>query len=289
MKNLETLYPDNETAWNEAQLAAAKARLLAEAERRVGVIQLPADYDADTFGLKYKALNTQKDAIQTKLTDQNTKIGNAKASTDDAEAIALLAEIQQDLVTIEADYNKLLNDASSAKEAYEAEKLANVAVQDALAEVSALLNGGTYNEVEYKSIAQLLAPDVANRFDAEVQGQQSLINAVTSNLAASFAAETVRADRQDVKDKDGKVTTPGFDNRIVAIKSAVNQLRTLAANESDNATANNTFEAAIATADVPAASTAAKNGISEVATGAGLTFFNRKASCQPRSQLMKQE
>ena len=274
VKNLETLYPDNETAWNEAQLAAAKARLLAEAERRVGVIQLPADYDADTFGLKYKALNTQKDAIQTKLTDQNTKIGNAKASTDDAEAIALLAEIQQDLVTIEADYNKLLNDASSAKEAYEAEKLANVAVQDALAEVSALLNGGTYNEVEYKSIAQLLAPDVANRFDAEVQGQQSLINAVTSNLAASFAAETVRADRQDVKDKDGKVTTPGFDNRIVAIKSAVNQLRTLAANESDNATANNTFEAAIATADVPAAITAAKNGISEVATGAGLTFFN---------------
>ena len=278
IKTLSDSYAANETAWNKEQLAAAKARMLAQANNSVASVSknLPeADYSKDVYGKKADDLNKTKKEISDALTDLNTKIEEAENSTDDAEAIALLAAVVEKLNGdngIIKQTEKLGTDAKNAEKEYTAEKDANKALAGEISVLKASLNGG---EIDGKKYAGVAATAGTTLFTDEISAVQAAINAIEADVNASFAAETVRADRNDVKNDKGEVTKTGFDSRIATATAQINNLLTLAKNEADNANAYNKFSKSMADAKIEEAAAKAKAELNkdDVATGDGRAYY----------------
>jgi len=271
---LITDYASNETTWNANQVAAAKTRMLNEAQRRIDAVEgnLPATYDAATYGLK----NTTLNADLKKITDALAGVKTAKTTAegqDGATAIAALSEVAKSLEAIEADFNKLKGDAETAKNEYKAETDANKVLTDALTEIDVLLNGGTLNKVDYKSVTTLL--NGANDFTAEIGNQTSAISTLQTDISTSYGAETLRKDQDDTV-VDGKVTKVGYTNRAAEIKAAVESLRALAELEAENLAAKDAFDKKVTDAKVTDDITKAGTDIAAVTDplGKGLKFFS---------------
>lgn len=265
-------YAANETAWNANQVAAAKTRMLNEAQRRIDAVEgnLPATYDAATYGL----MNTTLNADLKKITEALAGVKTAKTTAegqDGATAIAALSEVAKSLEAIEADFKKLKGDAETAKKEYKAETDANKVLTDALTEIDVLLNGGTLNKVDYKSVVTLL--NGANNFTTEIGNQTSAISTLQTDISKSYGAETLRKDQDDTV-VDGKVTKVGYTNRAAEIKAAVESLRALAELEADNLAAKEAFDKKVTDAKVTDDITKAGTDLSTVATKDGLAFFS---------------
>lgn len=264
IKDLTDSYSSNETAWNAAQLEAAKTSLLEEATRRADVIK-PADgYDAKTYGKAAAELNAKNDAIKAKIAEIQGSIETAKTSDKDADAIALLATVVKDLETVEADYNALNGAAKKAAEEYAADQKALAELQGEVERLGALLNGGEYNKVTYNGVAKI---DGNNRFTTEISNVNALITAITGDINTSNTNETVRKDRDAEK---------GYTSRLKTIEGQINNLLGLAANEAANDKANGDFDKAYAEAKVDADIAAADAALVKAATGGGLAFFQKK-------------
>ena len=271
---LKDNYAANETAWNAAQLKDTKDRLLTDAERRINALELPASYAFDDYGKTNTVLNDTLAKIKTDLAAQQAKVDAAKGYSEaqTPEAIALLAEIATDVDKLQTRATAMKDKAAKAKSEYTAEKNAKKGIADITAEYEIKLNGGKYGKVDYKGVA---ASYTGTRIDftTDIAAVQGDIDQLNADLAASFTAETVRKDLEDVKDKDGKVTKKGFTTRANELKAAVDQLLVYAANETANDKANSDFNDALTAAKVGDLITAANTDINKVATGDGLAFF----------------
>lgn len=268
IKALSDNYATNETKWNKANTEAAKARLLADADRRVKDLAVPTeDYDVETYGKTATELNEELKPIRTAVAGVSTEIETAKNSSDDAAAIALLSEVVTKLEGIQKDFTALTTKAKNAETEYAAEKAAKADFDKTIAKLKASYSGGKVDNVEYKGIAAEAGESSSSRFTAEISNVKALITALESEVAASFANETLRVDSKDVtevKDEAGNVTTAakeGYTTRATSIDTAISNLITLAKAEKANDDAKTAFEKKVADAKVAAAITKAETDI----------------------------
>ena len=265
-------YAANEVDWTEAQLLAAKTRMLDDADRRIAELKLPAsDYAAADYGLKTVDLNTKLNSYKTELSDLSDDVDAAR-SADASEAIALLADIQAALEELSKKVAALETEANAVKTAYAAERKAFSDLEAKYALYDAMLNGGTVGTKDYPGVAASYTGDRIN-FTDEIAAQNTAITALVGEVQASFTAETLVKDLEDVV-KDGKVTKKGYTSRINAISDTITLLLGYAANETANDKANADFATALTAAGVEALITQAGTDIAAVATGDGLTYFN---------------
>lgn len=268
---LNDAYAAKETLWNDNQLQAAKTRMLDDADRRIAELKLPAAFTAADYGKKAEDLNKKLGEYQTTLNDLSDEVDGARVK-EAGEAIALLADIQTSLEALSKKVSELNTEADNAKTAYTAQKNAKAGIDAIITEYTAKLNGGTVGKTEYPGVIASYT-GIRIDFNVEVADQQAEIDVIKDDLASSFAAETVVADLEDVKDEKGKVTKEGFNTRVNALKTAVDQLLTYAANETANDKANAEFSEADTKAKVNDLIAQAENDI-KVATGDALTYFN---------------
>lgn len=285
INTLTNSYKANEEAWNKAQVAAAKDRLVAEANRYVTTINssLPEEeYKATEYGkaadmlnkgngkegdeeLKgYNKLKDEASAIQTKI---NEAVGKG-----DAEAIAVLSEVVKDAKKVNDSVTKLVATAADAKDEYDADQKALATLNGTVSEVRAMLNGGEYNKVKYDGVKK--AAGDKDYFTVEISNVNALIDAASTEITTSGTNETVRVDQEDKKEGD-KVTKKGYTNRLAEIKTQITNLLSLAANEKKNDAALADFNKALADAKVSDAITAAETALADdkVCTGDGRAFF----------------
>lgn len=285
INTLTNSYKANEEAWNKAQVAAAKDRLVEEANRYVTTINssLPEEeYKATEYGkaadmlnkgngkegdeeLKgYNKLKDEANAIQTKI---NEAVGKG-----DAEAIAVLSEVVKDAKKVNDSVTKLVATAADAKKEFEADQKALATLNGTVSEVRAMLNGGEYNKVKYDGVKK--AAGDKDYFTVEISNVNALIDAASTEITTSGTNETVRVDQEDKKEGD-KVTKKGYTNRLAEIKTQITNLLSLAANEKDNDAALAAFNKALADAKVSDAITAAETALADdkVCTGDGRAFF----------------
>ncbi|MDO5482306.1 MAG: hypothetical protein Q4F47_04630 [Bacteroidaceae bacterium] len=263
---IETLtadYEANDGAWNKAQLAAAKVRLLQEATRRAEAVVLEDSYDEAVYGKKATDFNTANAAIAAALEKVKNSIDEANkfAADKDAEAIALLATVVEDLKKIEADFNKLSEDAKKAKDEFAADQAALKELNGQVALSQAKLNGGKYNNVDYKGVAATATIDI---FTDEIAAVNAAVTTIAGEITASGTAETVRADR----DKEN-----GYATRLTAIGAQIDNLLALAAAEAANEAANAEFIKVVADAKVADKFAEAKTKVEAAATLEGEAFF----------------
>ena len=285
INTLTNNYKANEEAWNKAQVAAAKDRLVEEANRYVTTINssLPQEaYKAAEYGkaadmlnngngkegdeeLKgYNKLKEEANAIQAKI-DQAVGKG-------DAEAIAVLSEVVKDAKKVNDSVTKLVATAADAKKEFEADQKALATLNGTVSEVRAMLNGGEYNKVKYDGVKK--AAGDKDYFTEEIYNVNTLINAASTEITTSGTNETVRVDQEDKKEGD-KVTKKGYTTRLAEIKTQINNLLSLAANEKANDAAFAAFNKALTDAKVSDAITAAETALADdkVCTGDGRAFF----------------
>lgn len=285
INTLTNNYKANEEAWNKAQVAAAKDRLVEEANRYVTTINssLPQEaYKAAEYGkaadmlnngngkegdeeLKgYNKLKEEANAIQAKI-DQAVGKG-------DAEAIAVLSEVVKDAKKVNDSVTKLVATAADAKKEFEADQKALATLNGTVSEVRAMLNGGEYNKVKYDGVKK--AAGDKDYFTEEISNVNTLINAASTEITTSGTNETVRVDQEDKKEGD-KVTKKGYTTRLAEIKTQINNLLSLAANEKANDAAFAAFNKDLTDAKVSDAITAAETALADdkVCTGDGRAFF----------------
>lgn len=285
INTLTNSYKANEEAWNKAQVAEAKNRLVAEANRYVTTINssLPQEaYKAAEYGkaadmlnngngkegdeeLKgYNKLKEEANAIQNKI---NEAVGKG-----DAEAIAVLSEVVKVAKKVNDSVTKLVATAADAKKEFEADQKALATLNGTVSEVRAMLNGGEYNMVNYDGVKK--AAGDKDYFTVEISNVNTLINAASTEITTSGTNETVRVDQEDKKEGD-KVTKKGYTTRLAEIKTQINNLLSLAANEKANDAALAAFNKALTDAKVSEAITAAETALADdkVCTGDGRTFF----------------
>lgn len=285
INTLTNSYKANEEAWNKVQVAAAKERLVEEANRYVTTINssLPQEaYKAAEYGkaadmlnngngkegdeeLKgYNKLKEEANAIQNKI---NEAVGKG-----DAEAIAVLSEVVKDAKKVNDSVTKLVATAADAKKEFEADQKALAALNGTVSEVRAMLNGGEYDKVKYDGVKK--AAGDKDYFTVEISNVNTLINAASTEITTSGTNETVRVDQEDKKEGD-KVTKKGYTTRLAEIKTQINNLLSLAANEKANDAALAAFNKALTDAKVSEAITAAETALADdkVCTGDGRTFF----------------
>lgn len=274
INTLKTKYADMETEWNKVQLAAAKARLLEEANRRVESFKLEEEYTAEVYGKTATELNESNQIIKDALATLKENIKNAETE-EDAKAIATLSDVVDKIdgdKGIQKDYDALVAKADSAKKEYAADQEALKILNAEVERVGILLNGGKYNKVDYKGVAA--TDNNAGRFTTEIGNVNALIDAMKAEIAVSNTNETVRKDKADSTGEDSKVVL-GYDNRLKAIETQVNNLITLAGNEVANDKAKDDFATALTEAGVEQAIADAKTELNkdENATGEGRAYF----------------
>lgn len=258
---LTAAYGTNQTTWNANQLHAAKDRMLTESQRRVDAVVLPENYDFETYGKIYTELNADRQAIEDAVAAIQSNIETAM-SAEDAAAIATLAEVIKDLEDVEAKVAALTKKADEAKAKYTAEKNANTALTKDINNLKAELAKVNY--------------DNRTNFNDEKGVENAAITELSENVAASFVAETLVADRKSEADK-GK----GYDDTITKIKAQIANLLSLQKNEKDNDENNNKFNDNVTSAKVESAISKAESDINalkqdgngEVVATPGKSYF----------------
>lgn len=286
LETLATNYNGNETNWAKNVLEATKSSMLAQAETLVTFAKsgLPASYSSDDYGLKSGVLNDSLEAISADLTKIETSIEEAEDATASTENIALLSQINAELKTIQTRVNNLQKTAETVKNEYAAETAAYKSLLSEIDELNLLLNGGTYNNVKYLSVAEINKGIDANNttgnasqrrsFDDQVNKLLSYVGAQKTKIEASYAAETVRKDQQTVTNAETNVTTYGYNDILAGLKTTVNNVRGYAGNEAANDKANIEFNAEKTKADITNAIAKAATDVSEVTDGTAKTYFN---------------
>lgn len=278
IETLSANYAANEKAWNKEQLAAAKTRMLEQANKSVEAVSGDldkGDYSKDVYGKKADDLNKTKKKIADALAELKNRITEAQNSTDDAKAIELLATINDELngdKGLKEKATTLKDDAGNAMKEYTAEKEAKNALTGEIIKLNASLNGGEIDGKKYLGVAATADTDL---FTEEINTVQKAINAISADVTTSFNAETVRADRNDVKNDKGEVTKAGFNSRIATATAQIENLLTLAKNEADNNNAYVVFSESMTDAKIEDAAAEAKTELKkdEVATGDGRAYY----------------
>lgn len=256
-------YAANETSWNAEQLSYAKKSMLAEAQRRVGLIDTQnaiandnytdgdynvvvdeknkntntTSYEFNTYG---KRINdwTEKDKDGKVVTQKGlaslladcsaavdaikTKIATAEDGKDDAAAIAVLSEVVNDLNNAEGQYKTLSEKAAKYKTEYSAEKAARKTLLEAIRAKDGIND-------QLAKVMFVKEGENKNMFADEVEKQTTAINKQTQYIEAKFTEETVVANKEALTKAQN------------AISTAITNLQSLVAAETENKTANDNF------------------------------------------------
>ena len=284
INSLKDSYAANAEAWNKVQLAQAKKSMLAEATRRVGVIDTKnvikndvytdeyktvvdekqtstnvTSFEADTYGMwindqtvKENDKNVTKEGLATLLKKCNDavtaiqdKITSAEKSTDDAAAIAILSTVVTELEGAEAQYSELSKKAEDVKKAYSAEKAARKELLVAIDGKDGLID---------KLAKVTFTKNGADMFVTEKTNQSTAITKLKGDIATNFTAETVVANKQKLVDAKGTIDT------------AVKNLNDLVAKEQANKDANDAYTTAETTLNITKAFTDAEAAIAKAVT-----------------------
>ena len=283
IKDLLSKYEANAEAWNKVQLAHAKTSMLAEAKRRVAVIDTKNVVKNDvytedkyqtevkepstivdkfleaTYGMwindqtvKENDKDVKKEGLKTLLDKCNAavkaiqdKITSAEASSDDAAAIAILSTVVTELEGAEAQYQSLSTLAEKVKTAYSAEKAARKELLVAIDGKDGLID---------KLTKVTFMKNGAEMFTKESGDQRTAINNLKDDIATNFTAETVVANKQKLVDAKGKIDT------------AVKNLNDLVAKEQANKDANDAYTTAETEINITKAFTDAEAAIAKAVT-----------------------
>lgn len=233
-------YKTNSDTWNAGQLAAAKVRMLEECNTCLNAVKLPASYDHDTYGDKYKSLNAELDSIDKVKKEIAADIVEADEAAADEEAIALLTVILTKAEALEKGAAALAEKAGEAKTKYAAETAAKEALDKEIAALKVQIDGDgkTGDEHKIKSIAELNTDDAKKAHFAEKEEAiEAKIATLVDAILNSYDAETLVAERSVIigTGEDGnEIAKDGYDKQIDNLEKEVNDLREEAKAASDN-------------------------------------------------------
>lgn len=259
-------YVDNETKWNAEQLKQAKKSMLAEAERRVGLIDTQnaiandnytdgkdnggyyvvvdeknkntntTYYEFNTYGKRYKDW-TEKDkdgkdvtqkGLASLLADCNTAVEAIKAK------ITTAKDGTDDAAAI-AVLSEVVNDLNNAEGQYKtlSEKAAKYKTEYSAEKAArkTLLEAIRAKDGINDQLAKVKfeKKEGENMFADEVKNQTTAITNQTKDIEAKFKEETVVANKEALTEAQN------------AISTAITNLQGLVAAETENKTANDNF------------------------------------------------
>lgn len=185
----------DKTKWESDVVEQAVARLLAQAETKVGTVNTELDtwddtYNAANLGKKWEPLKGQKDALVERVNTLTQDIANAKDNEDKAAAMALLVRINSEADLILGDLTSLNTECSSAKAALEANDKQTEEANKKVAAIKAKLNGdGQTNQGVENTNGD---PNRTAEFAALIAKQAGLISAQETAISNADAAETMQ-------------------------------------------------------------------------------------------------
>ena len=209
--------------YDEDAVEIAVERLLNQADDYIADVQKRLDgwnYTEATLGLNYDRLNDTKIIVEGRLGEAKTDVNEARVTSDKAQAMALLSEINPRLEAIRTDIADLMTDAANVAAAVKANAEANTNAAKVVTEIRNQLNGGgnvakgveALNE-DANRVGEFAT--MAGDLNADIQEQETAI-------AASFGKETLVADWSAINEK------------LTAIRTEVMNARTAAENSTKN-------------------------------------------------------
>lgn len=198
LTDIETLtgtFAADKTEWESDVVEQAVARLLAQAETKVGTVNTELDtwdktYNAANLGLNWTDLSGEKAALVTRVNDLTKEIETAKTNEDKAAAMALLVEINSEAESILTDLSTLNTKCSNVKADLEANDKQAKEAHEKVAAIKAKLNGdgqanpgvaGTNKDINR-----------TQEFAALIAEQAGLISAQETAISNADAAETMQ-------------------------------------------------------------------------------------------------
>ena len=224
-ETLKSTYGDDKTAYEENVVEEAVNKMLAYAKTLVdnATKSLGArdSYTATDLGLSLDKVLEDYDNIMKALDGQSTEIKAAETNPDKTAAMATLNEVNNALTEINANIDKFEANVEAIEKKVTANNTQKTAADEAVADVEELLNG---NGTDVKGVAELNKDASRGQEFADlIAPVTAKINTLKDEIAASYAAETLVADWEDVTVDDE--TTEGYASRLEAIEKEVNDLR----------------------------------------------------------------
>ena len=224
-ETLKSTYGDDKTAYEENVVEEAVNKMLAYAKTLVdnATKSLGArdSYTATDLGLSLDKVLEDYDNIMKALDGQSAEIKAAETNPDKTAAMATLNEVNNALTEINGNIDKFKANVEAIEKKVTANNTQKTAADEAVADVEELLNG---NGTDVKGVAELNEDASRDQEFADVIAPVTAkINTLQDEIAASYAAETLVADWEDVTVDDE--TTEGYASRLETIEKEVNDLR----------------------------------------------------------------
>lgn len=292
IKDLLSKYEKNAADWNKDQLTHAKESMLAEAERRVAVIDTKnvvkndvykkgdtyktevigpsanvTSFEEDTYGKRFDYYYTVTETVKENgkdVTKEVTKEGLATLLQKCKDAVTAIQdkidnakkETTDDAAAI-AILSTVVDSLAKAEAQYnslrtEAEKVKTAFSAEKAARKELLVAIKGLEENELTKVTFEKGGD--DMFAPENEKQSEAIENLRNDIATYFAAETVVANKQKLVDAKGKIDT------------AVKNLNDLVAKEQANKDANDAYDAAAREINITKAFTDAEAAIAKAVT-----------------------
>ena len=225
-ETLKGTYDADKAAYEESVVDNAIDRMLNyatdlvdNAKRSLGARD---SYTAAELGLRLDEVLKDYDDIMAALNGQSDKIEDASNNNDKTAAMATLNEVNNTLTEINGNIAEFNANVRAIKDDVKANNDQKTAADKAVADVEELLNG---NGTDVKGVAEL-NKDASRKqeFVDLIAPVAAKISTLEGEIAASYAAETLVADWEDVT-ADDETTTEGYASRLEAIEKEVNDLR----------------------------------------------------------------
>ena len=225
-ETLKGTYDADKAAYEESVVDNAIERMLNYATTLVtnakGSLGARDSYKAVELGLRLDEVLKDYDDIMAALNGQSDKIEEARTNPDKTAAMATLNEVNNTLTEIRSNITEFNANVNDIKADVKANNTQNTTAGEAVADVEEQLNG---NGTDVKGVAELNEDASRDQEFADlIAPVTAKINTLKDEIAASYAAETLVADWEDVTADDG-TTTEGYASRLEAIEKEVNDLR----------------------------------------------------------------
>lgn len=225
-ETLKGTYDADKAAYEKSVVGNAIEKMLNYATTLVtnakGSLDARDSYTAAELGLRLDEVLKDYDDIMAALNDQSDKIEDARTNPDKTAAMATLNEVNNTLTEINGNIAEFNANVSAIKADVKANNDQKTAADKAVADVEELLNG---NGTDVKGVAELNEDASRDQEFADlIAPVAAKISTLEGEIAASYAAETLVADWEDVT-ADDETTTEGYASRLEAIEKEVNDLR----------------------------------------------------------------
>ena len=274
-ETLKSTYGDDKTAYEENVVEEAVNKMLAYAKTLVdnATKSLGArdSYTATDLGLSLDKVLEDYDNIMKALDGQSTEIKAAETNPDKTAAMATLNEVNNALTEINGNIDKFKANVEAIEKKVTANNTQKTTADEAVADVEELLNG---NGTDVKGVAELNEDASRDQEFADlIAPVTAKINTLKDEIAASYAAETLVADWEDVTVDDE--TTEGYASRLEAIEKEVNDLRDKAEASTANYDAKAEIDKYIADEEMAQNLVDAQTTVNDETTDPAKTYYTK--------------